>query len=292
MKTLGFYSYHRISHLCYFATMLVLTLMTMNPIIIALSLMFSVLLVLRVCTKAELFRMLRFGLPFVGLIVLFNPLFNHRGSAVLTTLLGKPVTLEAILYGLVSGLMLLCVMLWFTVFFALLPGQRLRELFGTRLSSTALVLSMTMRLVPMLIRRQQEISDTLSLLSPPLTKAKGIATRARGLAQTVTVLLSCALEDSLDTARSMRARGYGAARCTRYKSERIAPRDIVATAAMTILFAIIMKIYTSNGLAYTFYPAMSRLYLTGWQGIYYLLFTLLAAVPLLCDGWEAIRWSC
>ncbi len=42
-----------------------------------------------------------------------NPLLNNRGATELFRLWGRSVTLESVLYGLLSSLMLLCVLLWF-----------------------------------------------------------------------------------------------------------------------------------------------------------------------------------
>ncbi|MFA9379725.1 MAG: energy-coupling factor transporter transmembrane component T [Acetanaerobacterium sp.] len=295
MNRLGFHSYHPATQLCYFVAVFALSLASMHPVVIIISIMMSLIFNVYYNSRAELARMLRFGLPLAVLVTLINPLVNHRGQVVLLRLFGRAVTLEALLYGAVSGMMLLAVVLWFGAFFAVVPGDRLQTLLGKRLASTALVLTMTLRLVPLLVRRQQEIADTLSLLSPTGGAAKrpaALLQKAKRLAATFTVLLGCALEDSLDTARSMTARGYGAARRTRYRTDRFKLRDIVTTAAILILFGISMSIYTEFNLAYAFYPVMRPVSLAGWEGLYYLLLVLLAAVPFACDGWEAFRWSC
>lgn len=291
MNRLGFYTFHPITQLVYFAAVFILSFLSMNPVIVCASLLFSIVYILRYNGKTELIRLLRLGLPLGILVTIVNPLYNHRGRVVLFTLFSKPITLEALLFGLVSGLMLLSVILWFGVFTALLSGERLRALFGGRLSSTVLVITMTMRLIPMLIGRQQEISDTLSLLSPPITKAQGVMARAKTFAQTITVLIASSLEDSVDTARSMQARGYGAARRTRYQTERITGRDITVCVAVFILFVISIVIYTTFGLSFVFYPVMSTVTVVGWQGVYALLLFVLLMIPLTCDGWEVVRWN-
>ncbi len=291
MNRLGFYSCHPLTQLVYFAAIFILSFVSMNPVVVSISLLFSVVYTLAYSGKTELYRLLRLGLPLSLLVTLANPLFNHRGRVVLMTLFSKPITLEAVLYGLVSGLVLLCVILWFGFFSALLTGERLRMLFGGRLSSTVLVITMTLRLIPHLIRRQQEITDTLSLLSPPLTKAQGVTARAKTFAQTITVLIASALEDSVDTAKSMQARGYGTAKRTQYQTTRFAARDITICLTSILLLVLSIAIYTVYGLSFVFYPQMSTLTLTGWQGAYALLHFVLLLLPIACDGWEVVRWS-
>lgn len=291
MNRLGFYSFHPFTQLVFFAAVFVLSFLSMNPVIVCGSLLFSVLYTLVYNGRSELVRLLRLGLPLCILVTMVNPMYNHRGRVVLLTLFSKPITLEALLYGLVSGLMLLCVILWFGVFTALLSGERLRALFGGRLSSTVLVFTMTLRLIPSLIRRQQEISDTLSLLTPPLTNTQGVLSRAKTFAQTITVLIASALEDSIDTARSMQARGYSAARRTQYQTERFAARDITVCVTAILLFVLSLAIYTTFGLSFVFYPVMSTVTIAGWQGVYALLIFVLLMIPIVCDAWEVVRWN-
>ncbi len=291
MARLGFCSYHPIAQLICLAAIFAVSFLSMSPIAIFVSLAFSFLYLLRYCGRAELTRILRLGAPLAVIVTILNPLLNQRGNVVLVTWLNRVITLEAVLYGLVSGLMLLCVMLWFSVFTSLLPGEKLRTLLGGGLSMTALVLTMTLRLVPMLIRRQQEISETLSLLTPPITKPQGIAARAKRFAHTITVLIASSLEESLDTARSMQARGYGVARRTQYRNERFTLRDTVVSSVAGILLAVSIAIYIKAGLSFSFFPVMSTVTVAGWQGVYYILLLLLSALPLICDGWEVLRWN-
>ena len=56
-------------------------------------------------------------LPACLLMMVINPLFSHEGATMLFYQKdGNPVTLESILYGVGSGIMLACVVSWFSVF--------------------------------------------------------------------------------------------------------------------------------------------------------------------------------
>ena len=70
-------------------------------------------------------------LPTALVIAVLNPLFNHRGITTLFYLpSGNPVTLEAIVYGLMSGIMLEAVVLWFMCFGELFKSDKILYVFG------------------------------------------------------------------------------------------------------------------------------------------------------------------
>lgn len=315
MRALGFAVYHPVTQLLYFAAVLTLSLLSMNPVIITISILFSVCANLYYGSRQELWLMLRVALPLFVLITFANPLVSHRGRVVLFWLFDRAFTLEALLYGAVSGLTLTAVLLWFTAFSAVVNSDRLRFLLGGAVPSAALIITMTLRLIPHLLRRQSEIDGALSLLTyggvypsdektdvlrgitAKTKKLAGVYTvlravplKAKRLAGVYTVLLSASLEDSLDTARSMTARGYGAARRTQVERHRFKARDALVSAILLTLTVLSVLIYTLCNVRFAFYPVMTPLTLSGVQGLYYLLFAVLAALPFACDGWEVLRW--
>ena len=76
--------------------------------------------------------MFLFGmLPVCLLAAAANPLFSHAGATMLFYLKdGNPVTLESIVYGLASGLMLAGVISWFSVFHEVMTSDKFMFLFG------------------------------------------------------------------------------------------------------------------------------------------------------------------
>ncbi|SDN01510.1 energy-coupling factor transporter transmembrane component T [Acetanaerobacterium elongatum] len=297
MRTLGFFACHPATQLLYFAAVLTLSLLSMNPVIITTSIVFALCVNLYYCGRQELVLMLRVALPLFVLITLANPLISHRGRMVLFTLFNRSFTLEALLYGAVSGLMLAAVLLWFNAFTLVVNNDRLRFLLGGALPSAALIVTMTLRLIPHLLRRQSEIDGALSLLEQDKPfggdkkhKLRITILKAKRLSSVFTILLAAALEDSLDTARSMNARGYGTARRTQYTRHRFKLQDAVICVLLSLLTVLSILLYTLCNVRFAFYPVMTPLTFSGYEGLFYLLFAGLAAVPFICDGWEALRW--
>ena len=112
-----FSGYHPLINFTYFVIVIGLSMFYMHPVFLALSLIgsvsYSIYLKGRKTVKVFLFGML----PVCLLAAAANPLFSHAGATMLFYLKdGNPVTLESIVYGLASGLMLAGVISWFSVF--------------------------------------------------------------------------------------------------------------------------------------------------------------------------------
>ncbi len=102
-----FSGYHPLINFTYFVIVIGLSMFYMHPVFLALSLIgsvsYSIYLKGRKTVKVFLFGML----PVCLLAAAANPLFSMRGPTMLFYLKdGNPVTLESIVYGLASGLML------------------------------------------------------------------------------------------------------------------------------------------------------------------------------------------
>ncbi len=97
----------------YFLGAVVFSVIGLHPVLLGLS--FLSALAYYACTAGPLRALKSLGavLPFLLLFCIVNPLLNNRGATELMRVWGRSVTLEAVVYGLLSSLMLLCVLLWF-----------------------------------------------------------------------------------------------------------------------------------------------------------------------------------
>ena len=109
--------------------------------------------------KAVLFT-LKWCLPMVLLTAFINPAFSHEGRTILLYFPnGNPLTLESILYGISSGVLIATVMLWFLNFNRVITSDKFIYLFGRIIPAMSLVLSMTLRFVPKFKAQLQMVTD-------------------------------------------------------------------------------------------------------------------------------------
>lgn len=155
------------------------------------------------------------ALPFWRLavvILLFSTLFNmlmaHTGATVLFSLpaswwlIGGPITLEAAVYGFVSGLSLITLLSFFLAFSGALPPHRLIELVPRALHELGLVTLIALTFLPQTIQQQQRLREAQAIRGRP---SEGL----RGWRPVIIPLLVGGLERSLNLAETMVARGFG-----------------------------------------------------------------------------------
>ena len=171
-------------------------------------------------------------LPLFLLITVVNPLFNTTGEQVLFTLFSRPYTMEALLYGARTAGMFAAITLWFMCYSRVMTGDRFTMLFGNMIPSLSLLLVMVFRLVPDYIRKARQIADARRCIGFGADNRKE---KLRDGFTVLSALTSWALENSLVTADSMRARGYGCTKRTHFSLLRFSLRDALLFTVMLAL---------------------------------------------------------
>jgi energy-coupling factor transport system permease protein len=150
---------------------------------------------------------LRFALVVVTISALFNALTAHFGQTVLfilpgwLPLLGGPVTLEALVYGALSGLVLTGFFIAWTVLFVAVPTQALIRLIPRAFYPAAVVLTIALAFVPTTLTQFQQIREAQAVRGH----------RVRGLRDWLPLLMPLlvgGLERALQLAEAMTARGF------------------------------------------------------------------------------------
>lgn len=318
---------------------------SMHPLLIALS--FAGGLAYGACVRGwrAAALSLRWQLPVVLVIGLVNPLFVSMGSTELFDLFGRPVYAESLLYGCAMAGLFVASAQWFGIGPAMLSYDKVLGLLGNVVPTVALMVSMTMRLVPRFVRQGRTIAAvqdvTLSCMgfgcvpSEGGTSASGEAAasmleetvasattpgrrreparflRARHLSDRVTgrssermpvrlsnrvtgrlrqssVLMGWAIEDSLETADAMRARGWGARRQrTTYLPYRFTLRDAAVLLVLTVAAGVCIWASWTATNAYEFYPRLALI--RAWWG--YVPYAVWMFVPAALHLYEMRRFS-
>ena len=137
---------------------LALTMFSMHPVLVAIS--FAGGFAYAACARGiwAALGSLRWQLPVV-LTTLVNPLFVHMGSTELFVFFGRPVFMESLLYGCAMALLFLASVQWFAAASAMLSYDKVLGLLGNSIPVVALMVSMTMRLVPRFLRQGRAIAS-------------------------------------------------------------------------------------------------------------------------------------
>ena len=287
MKRTAFDLFHPIVAFGYFAVMLVLCMTAMQPVYLAVSLASALAYgaVLRGWRATG--RSLLWQLPLVAVVALANPLFSASGSTELFRIGLRAFYLESFFYGGCMGLMLACVLMLFSNASTVLTSDKVMALFGGVVPTIGLMLSMTARLVPQFVRRGSDIGDVQRACTASRAATQGKRGAARGYLRLTSVLMGWSMEDSLETAGAMKARGWGAAarRTTyaRYRFRRFDAAALVFGGALALLAAAAVWAACAQ---FRFYPTIGGL--APWWN--YLPYALFACLPLAITAKEHLRW--
>ena len=217
---------------------------------------------------------------------LINPLVSHNGRTVLFVLNHSPITLEALLYGLAAGGMLLAALYWLRGFSAIMTSDKLLYLFGGLSPKLALVLSMALRYVPLLGRQGRKVHQAQLALG--LYREDNLVDGLRGGAREFSILTTWALENGIVTADSMSARGYGLGPRSRFFLFSWRTGDVLLAVISLALAGLALAGAQSRRFA--FYPQLSAAPMTALSVLGYAAYAVLALLPAIFQLKEAIRW--
>lgn len=246
----------------YLVVTLALTMSAMQPVLIALSLAGGAAYGAASRGLRSVIAALRWQLPLIALIALVNPLFSASGSTELFRVGERAVYLESLCYGVAMGGLFVATALWFQAASQMLGFDRVMALLGNAAPLIALMISMVIRLIPRFLRQGRAIIAAQDAVSVPC-RSRGDAVRQRLRASSV--LMDWAMEDSLETADAMRARGWGAVpRRSTYMRYRFTRTDAFAITGLVVAGALCCFAAWLATSQYAFYPVMSRLVV--WWG--------------------------
>ncbi|HZJ69237.1 MAG TPA: energy-coupling factor transporter transmembrane component T [Candidatus Eisenbacteria bacterium] len=290
MKTLK--DYHPIVSLVYFLSVLILTMMTRNPIWVVSCFIFALIYFLRIKGLSAILLQFLYFIPMLVMIVVINSIFNGLGLTVLFYLgEGNPITLENIMFGVFSALALFNVFLWFSTYNSLLTSDEILSVLGHKLPTIGLALSMIIKYIPDTLKQGKEIL----LNQKSMLGKKKLNSRQKlkfGLAM-LTVLLSWSMENALETADSMRAKGYPSKTRISYSQSKFNPRDLNFLIIILGLLIIHIVFALSGSMRFTYYPFIT------WQGksthhikqiFTFVSLGALLSLPLANDFIDWIRW--
>lgn len=270
----AFASFHPLIGLAYFAAVIGFAMFLMHPALLAMSLLCATAYALYLRKK------LWFALPMLVFTAAMNPLFNHRGATVLAHLPnGNPLTLESLAFGAAAAVMLVAVIAWFACFNAVMTSDKIVYLFGRVMPGLSLILAMSLRFVPLFKMRLKEISQA----------QRGIGQRRNGLRR-LSILVTWALENALETADSMKSRGYGLPGRTAFALYRFTRRDAAALAYIGLCAGVVAFGAATGGAAFRYFPTLGGQWAGVRSGATLAAYAGLGLFPLAVNVQEALIW--
>ncbi len=222
-------------------------------------------------------------LPLLLLVTLLNPLFNSRGETILISVFGRPFTLEALCYGGVTAGIFALTFLWFGCYNVVLTGDKFTALFGNLIPSLSLLLVMVLRMIGEQTRKLRQILNARSGIGKGITEQNTRKETLRHGMIALSALTDRALEGSVVTGDSMKARGYGSGKRTSFAKRAMGWGDV-------ILLVSIVGLGTAVLLLGNYWAEFDRAIYVAPLGWGFVLYCGLLFLPILLHIKEVILW--
>ena len=287
----SFKSFHPIINFYYFVVVIFFSMFFMHPIFLSISLICSFIYSVSLKGKKAVKFNVLYMLPLLIITALINPAFNHEGATILFYLKsGNPITLESIIYGIAAAMMFISVILWFSCYNEIMTSDKFIYLWGRIIPGISLIISMVLRFVPKYKAQIKNISNGQKCIGRDVSNGN-IITRARNGIKILSIMITWALENAIETADSMKSRGYGLKGRTSFSIFRFDRRDKITLSAMLILTVVILVGSWFGENTIKFFPYIKIKPISIFSIVIYSSYLLLCIIPVILDFKEEIKWK-
>lgn len=285
----GFESFHPSILFLYYVLILVISMFSMNPVILFCAVIGAIVFFGAQTSVRTFFEDVFFYILLFLVFSVMNPLFVHDGETILFFMNDQAITLEAVMYGAMSSLLITGVIIWCRCYSKILTTDKFLYLFGKLVPKLGLVLSMTFRFIPLFRRQIDKISSSQKTMGLYATDA--IPDKIRGSIRVFDSLLSWSMENSVDTADAMKARGYGLPGRTNFTLFQFRTMDGIMLAIVMALSAVILVITILGGYTFFYYPYVKTIEMNTKTILMYLPVLLFFLIPGVLEIKERITWK-
>ena len=287
----AFSKLHPTVNFIFFAFVLALSMFVMNPVCLELSLVCAFVNAVYLNGIKTVKLCLKFILPMVLLVILINPVFNHQGVTILTYFpWDNPLTLESIIYGIASAALLSSVILWFSVFNSVITSDKLVYLFGRIIPSLSLVLSMSLRFVPKFSAQFKNVRNAQRCIGRDISDGSAVNRIKNGI-RIISIMLSWSMENAIETADSMKSRGFGLKGRTAYSIYKFDRRDLIVLIIVAVLGISVSISAISGVIDFNYFPSMKGNLTDVMSITTFFLYGILMLIPTILNAVEEIKWK-
>ena len=286
-----FSKYHPLVNFLYFTLVIGFSMALSHPLAQGISFICALVYAVQTEGRSAVLFSLKWCLPMFLLTAFMNPAFSHEGMTILLYFpSGNPLTLESLLYGLSAGTMLATVLLWFFNFNRVVTSDKFIYLFGRIIPAVSLVLSMTLRFIPKFKAQLSSVIDAQKSIGREVTKGS-LWHRMKIAVTVLSIMVTWALENAIETADSMKSRGYGLKGRTAFSIYRMDDRD-----KMVLMFLVFCGLYIlagsiSNAFGFLYFPKLRYVGINAVTLSFQFVYFSLCIMPVVLNRAEERKWK-
>jgi len=286
-----FAAYHPLVNFLYFALVIGFSMALNHPMAQGISLVCACVYAVQAQGKKAVLFTVRCCLPIMLLTAFMNPAFSHEGVTILLYFpTGNPLTLESMLYGLSAGVMIATVMLWFLNFNRVITSDKFIYLFGRIIPAMSLVLSMTLRFIPKFRTQMSHVVDAQKSIGRDISEGS-LWHRIKIAVTVLSIMVTWALENAIETADSMKSRGYGLKGRTAFSIYRFDDRDKLAMLYLAFCGLYLLTGSMVSAFGFRYFPSIRWMELNAVTLSFQFVYFILCIMPVVLNRAEERTWK-
>ena len=284
---MGFERCHPAVNLIYFAAVLVGMIAFQHPVFLAVSFLcafaYSIkrngikALVLNLCL-----------LPLIAAFALYYSSFTHFGMTVLShNMVGNNITLEALVYGIVLGVIGAGVCIWFSCVFSVFTTDKVVYLFGKVSPRLSLFLAILLRLIPRIKKEAKRINMAQQGIGRGVNQGN-VFQRLRNGIRIFSMLITWTIDSLTTASESMRSRGSSLRGRKAFSIYRFDNRDRAFVIGLFLCLTLAMMAMLLEQTRMVYDPRII------WTKVHPVLcagYAILCLMPLMLEVWTEYRFK-
>ena len=187
-------------------------------------------------------------------------------------------------------MMLGAVMVWFQCCTEVMTSDKFIYLFGRIVPALSLVLSMTLRFVPKFNHQLQVVTEAQRCLGRDVSEGT-VWQRTKTAITILSILVTWALENAIETADSMKSRGYGLPGRTAFSIYCFGSRDKMALLWLGFCGFFICSGWNAGGFYWRYYPTVKGAAVTPLTVMMQMCYLALCLTPVILNRREDHVWK-
>ena len=275
-----FDSYHPMINLIYFVTAIACAVNFQHPVYLAISFVCAFVYSVKLNGK----RSCIFNLCLIPLVFAYAAWYSYYNHFGITNLrmnfVGNQITLEAVTVGIVRGVKIATVIMIFSCIFAVVSADKVVYLFGRISPRLSLYLSVLLRFIPRVKQRAKRIELSRRGIGKGCFQGNPLQCFLH-MCSFLSILITWTLEDFMDSAASMKCRGYSLRGRTAFSIYRFDNRDRGFVIAIFTCLTVTFMAVAFNQTRIQYNPVIMMNRITGMSIIFYAAYGILLLLPML-----------
>ncbi|MBQ9168315.1 MAG: energy-coupling factor transporter transmembrane protein EcfT [Oscillospiraceae bacterium] len=287
---MGFERCHPAVNFIYFAAVIAGMILFQHPVFLAISFVCAFAYsVKRNGWKAVVFNTVL--LPLVLVFALYYSSYTHFGVTVLQqNFIGNNMTLEALVYGFVLGIVIAGVIIWFSCVYDLFTTDKVVYLFGKVSPRLSLFLAILLRMIPRIKKEARKINIAQCGIGRGVNQGN-IFRRLRNCIRIFSMLITWTIDSLTTASESMRSRGSSLRGRKAFSIYRFDNRDRAYVIALFSCLTVTLMAAMLKQTDIIYDPRIIIPPVTSLSYVFYTGYAVLCLMPLMLELWTEYRFQ-